>query len=178
MTPIEQHSVIYNNAVAAAKAKGQRMIDLGGAFSCPADFEAVDLQNAPVIADLTKRYPFDDNSIGIVRAYDFLEHIADKMHSLSEIHRVLIPGGLLLSMTPSTVGPDGLAGVGADCDPTHVARWNKHAFWYVTRPEKMRYIGNTAVRFMEALLVDCYPTEWHRQEFVPYTIADLVKQGA
>jgi O-antigen biosynthesis protein len=161
---------------AIVQQQGSRMIDLGGQFSCPDGFESVDLQGADIIADLTQRYPFEDNSIGIVRAYDFMEHIADKMHTLSEIHRILAPGGYLLSMTPSTVGPDGLAGMGSDQDPTHVSRWNRNSFWYVTDLKLMRYVLNTQIKFAPMVLENCYPARWHIENRIPYVVADLKKE--
>ena len=125
-TWLEKNQMIQNNATnsrniyfprmaeAWAKKNKLKMIDLGGRFSCPFGYESVDCKDADIVCDLNGKYPFEDNSVGIVRAADFLEHIADKMHSLSEIHRILIPGGILLSSTPSTTGPNGEAGMGAD----------------------------------------------------------------
>ncbi len=175
MNAFKQHVVVFEKVVAAIKKQGLRMIDLGGQFGCPEGFESVDLQGADIIADLREDYPFEDNSVGVVRAYDFMEHIADKMHTLSEIHRILVPGGVLLSMTPSTVGPDGLAGMGADQDPTHISRWNKNSFWYVTAEGLMKYIGNKTVKFTPLLLDNSYPTQWHHENRIPYVLADLKK---
>ena len=157
-----------------AKSQGHRMIDLGGRFGGQPGYESVDLKDADVIADLNGRYPFDDSSVGVVRAFDFLEHVADKMHSLSEIHRILKPGGYLLSLTPSTTGPNGEAGQGADQDPTHVSRWNRNAFWYVTRQEQAKYIDNNTIRFQPAILENCFPDQWCQDNIIPYVRADLV----
>lgn len=172
MTAYQHHHRCYAYALSIAKAAGSLCIDLGGRFNCPEGFKSVDLKDVDFCADLNGRYPFEDNSVWIVRAFDFLEHIADKMHSLSEIHRILKPGGYLLSMTPSTIGPDGLAGMGAFQDPTHVSFWNKNSFWYVTEWEKMKYIDNTTVRFDPIVLDNCYPHEWHRENRIPYVIFD------
>lgn len=172
----EQHLVIFERVVTRTKKQGLRMIDLGGQFGRPEGFESVDLQGADIIADLRERYPFDDNSVGVVRAYDFMEHIVDKMHTLAEIHRILVPGGVLLSMTPSTVGPDGCAGMGAFQDPTHVSYWNRNSFWYITDPKLMRYIGNTKIKFNPLLLENCYPAHWNQENMVPYVLADLKKE--
>lgn len=162
-----------------AKREGHRMINLGGRFNNPAGYESVDLKDADIIADLSKPWPFEDSSVGVVRAFDFMEHLPDKMHVLSEIHRVLKPGGYLLSMTPSTTGPNGEAGMGADQDPTHVSRWNRNSFWYVTRREQAQYIDNTQIRFQPAILENCFPSQWHRENLIPYVRADLVclKEG-
>jgi O-antigen biosynthesis protein len=157
-----------------ARRNGHRMIDLGGRFSRPWGYESVDLKDADVVTDLTKLYPFETDSIGVVRAFDFMEHVADKMHTLREIHRVLMPGGFLLSMTPSTTGPNGESGMGAYQDPTHISYWCKNSFWYVTRQEQAKYIDNAEIRFQPAVLENCYPSDWHRENIIPYVKADLV----
>jgi len=47
---------------------------------------------------------------------------------------VLAHGGFFLIQVPSTEG------VGADCDPTHVSRWNWRSFRYYTEATMQRYI--------------------------------------
>jgi 2-polyprenyl-6-hydroxyphenyl methylase / 3-demethylubiquinone-9 3-methyltransferase len=42
-----------------------------------------------------ERLPFDDNSMEVVTCFDVLEHIPSKGQTLSEIYRVLKPGGWL-----------------------------------------------------------------------------------
>src|SRR5262249_9631918 len=56
------------------------------------EFRAVD----PNVADL----PYDASSFDVVLCYDVLEHLADPAASLTAVHRVMRPGGLLLSFTP------------------------------------------------------------------------------
>ena len=163
-------------AEAWARRRGLRMLDLGGRFGdAGPGYECVDINGTSGIkADLRERYPFEDNSVGIVRAHDFMEHVADKQHTMSEIHRILAPGGMLLSETPSTCGPNGESGQGAFQDPTHVSYWNKNSFWYYTNAQRARYIDNTRVRFMDALTENHFPTPWHRYHHIPYVRADLV----
>lgn len=45
--------------------------------------------------------PFADNRFELVWASEVIEHIADTARWLSEVHRVLTPGGTLLVTTPS-----------------------------------------------------------------------------
>jgi ubiquinone/menaquinone biosynthesis C-methylase UbiE len=45
--------------------------------------------------------PFEDNSFDLVWASEVIEHVADTARWLSEIRRVLAPGGRLLVTTPS-----------------------------------------------------------------------------
>jgi SAM-dependent methyltransferase len=48
-----------------------------------------------------ERLPFPDGSIGAVIADDILEHLVDTDAFAREVHRVLIPGGLLFLTTPN-----------------------------------------------------------------------------
>jgi 2-polyprenyl-3-methyl-5-hydroxy-6-metoxy-1,4-benzoquinol methylase len=47
--------------------------------------------------------PFLDNSFGVVLCSEVLEHVRNQEQSLSEIARVLQPGGLLLITTPNSL---------------------------------------------------------------------------
>lgn len=160
---------IYLIAEKWAERNNLLKIDLCGGFGKPEGFMSIDMCDADIIADLNKGIPLADNSVGVLRAHDAIEHLKDPIKTMSEIHRVLAPGGLLLSATPSTDGR------GAWQDPTHVSFWNENSFWYYTRPEQMKYIRNTNIRFRESRLYTTFPSEWHRQNNIPYVIAHLEK---
>lgn len=145
-------------------------IDLCGAFNKPAGYMSIDLEGADLVADLNKGIPLPDKSCGIVRAYDALEHLVDKQKTMKEIHRVLSPGGMLISMTPSTDGR------GAWQDPTHVSFWNENSFWYYTRPEQMKYIRNTNIAFYESVLRTYFPSDYHQANNISYVQAILEKK--
>lgn len=139
-------------------------IDLCGGFNKPEGYISIDKENGDIYADLDQGIPLPDNSVGLVRAVDALEHIKDKQHIMAEIHRVLIPGGMLLCQTPSTDGR------GAWQDPTHVSFWNENSFWYWTRKEFMQYIRNDKVKFRESYLNSVFLSDWHRNYNIPYVI--------
>jgi SAM-dependent methyltransferase len=124
---------------------GLQKLDLGGRFHANSGATSVDLKDAAVIADLRDRWPFDDSTVGVIMANDFLEHLPDKLHTIREIYRVLAPGGVLLSRTPSTDGR------GAFQDPTHVSYYNENSFHYYTRADAAKWI-DTPVRFQELRL--------------------------
>lgn len=145
---------------------GLPMLDLGGRFGCPEGWTSVDRKDADVICDLNKTWPFERNSIGAVRAFDFLEHLPDQIHTMRAIHDVLRPGGWILSRTPSTDGR------GAWQDPTHVSFWNQNSFWYWTRQQQARYIDNADVRFVAARHFTSKPTDWHAANDIPMVTFD------
>ena len=77
-----------------------------------------------VVADLTERWPWNDGTVGKVLAHDIIEHLPDKIHTMNELHRVLVVGGQVEIVVPTT---DGRA---AWQDPTHVSFWNRNSLCY------------------------------------------------
>lgn len=138
-----------------AKRQGLRAINLHvGHVRSMSEYESVNLWDV----NLDNPWPFEDNSVGVVRAYGAFEHLRDKQHTMREVHRILAPGGFLLSRTPSALGQAGWA------DPTHVSRWVKNSFLYYTDCDYARYIRNTDVRFLTQRLLEDYPNEWCREQ--------------
>lgn len=159
---------IYSLACRFADINNLLKIDLCGGFNKPQGFTSIDLKDADIVTDLENGIPLQDNSVGVIRAHDALEHIKDSRKLMSEIHRVLAPGGILLSQTPSTDGR------GAWQDPTHVSFWNMNSFWYWTRKEQAQYIRNDKL-FRECALYNSYPSEWHKNNNIVYVTAHLEK---
>jgi SAM-dependent methyltransferase len=160
------------------RREGLPKLDVGGKPSCPEGFISFDPQSG---IDLRQRWPLADDSVGCVRAYDFLEripHCADASckHTaplcvvgvMNEIYRILAPGGWLLSATPSTDGR------GAFQDPTHCSFWNPNSFWYYTRAQQKQQLSGVNVRFQSTRLWQEFPSDWHKQNDILYVYADLV----
>jgi len=145
-----------------------RRIDLCGGHNPAPGYETVDLANASITADLNGPWPFASGSIGVFRANDALEHLRDPLHTMQEIYRCLAPNGWLLSETPSTDGR------GAFQDPTHVSFWNENSFWYYTRRGMARFIGEP-VKFQAVRLTTLFPSQYHRENNIPYVRAFLCK---
>lgn len=74
--------------------------------------------------DLELEWPWEDSTVDYIVAYDIIEHLKDKIHTMNEAWRVLKPGGILEICVPTTEGP------GAFQDPTHVSFWNLRSFLY------------------------------------------------
>lgn len=109
-------------------------IDLGTTDKGPPDFDLyVDrVQNECVPqekflqADLDKDWPIKSDSVDLLRAFDFIEHLSDGIRTMNEAWRVLKAGGIFHVLVPTT------SGAGAWSDPTHVSFWNRGTFDYFT----------------------------------------------
>lgn len=97
--------------------------------------------NPDLVCDVIEGLPFDDNSVDSVRAHDFLEHIpiGKTIQVITEIWRVLKPGGLFVSLTP-----DAESGQGAFQDPTHVSFWVENSWLYFSEPSYRELYGTKA----------------------------------
>ncbi|OFX13201.1 MAG: hypothetical protein A2Z18_11070 [Armatimonadetes bacterium RBG_16_58_9] len=106
------------------------------------------------IVDLSAAWPWGDSTVETIRAYDVIEHLPDKIHTMNEAWRVLVLGGILDIEVPTTDGP------GAFQDPTHVSYWNRNSFLYYTHgdPHRERFgaaYGITArFRVLNAKIID------------------------
>jgi ubiquinone/menaquinone biosynthesis C-methylase UbiE len=76
------------------------------------------------VADLRVPWPWPDNAVDQIRAWDIIEHLPDKIFTMNEMWRVLRPGGRTEISVPTTDG------TGAWQDPTHVSYWNRRSFAY------------------------------------------------
>ncbi len=101
-------------------------LNLGCCDAPLAGFVNVDSVPGPdvEVADLREPWPWPDDSVEHVRAWDIVEHLPDKILTMNELWRVLRPGGTAEIAVPTTDGP------GAFQDPTHVSFWNRRSFLY------------------------------------------------
>jgi len=102
-------------------------VDIGCGSRKATGFVGVDLAPAPgvdIVADLSKAFPFGDSAVDELRAYDVIEHLTDRIHTMNEIWRVCKPGAKVDIRVPSSDGR------GAFQDPTHVSFWNINSFKY------------------------------------------------
>jgi SAM-dependent methyltransferase len=103
---------------------------LGAQTLVGTDFATFNRVNTPfvqfVAADLTHKLPFDSGSFTSISAFDVLEHVPrwerlpdgsivfPFVQLMSEIHRILKPGGVFYAVTPGYPAPEAFQ------DPTHV----------------------------------------------------------
>lgn len=161
------HKYAYQLAEREAELSQTLKIDLGGAFGKPDGYSSLDLKNGDIEADLNKKWPLEDNSVGVIRAHDIFEHLVDKQFVMSECFRVLKDGGWLMVQVPSTDGR------GAFQDPTHINYWNSNCFWYWTRAEQAKYIYNDKIKFQEFRLGEIFPNAYCKENNIPYAVAYL-----
>ncbi len=170
----KQVEVNYNKysrdlAISEATSRGLRKLDLGSQFDAWDRFETVDLINADICTDLNEAWPFEDNSVGVLRASHIFEHLKDPVHTMNEAYRVLAPGGWLFVDVPSTDGR------GAFQDPTHVSFWNENTFWYYTNKNYAKYLGGKYNgRFQISRSLTWFPTDFEKQHNIPIVQADLI----
>ena len=162
---------IEANALAWTMRRGLLALDLGAAHRKPPGYLGVDQfpgEGVDIVATLPERLDLPDGSVGLIRAVDFLEHVPEKVPLINELYRLLAPGGMLLTMTPSSDGR------GAYQDPTHVAYYNENSFWYYTNNEYRVFVPEIQARFQSSRLVTYYPTDWHSRSNIPYVAANLI----
>lgn len=80
---------------------------------------------ADEIADLSQKWPWPDSSVEEIVAYDIIEHIADRVHFMNELHRVMCAGAKATIETPNAS-----RGAGYFQDPTHKSPWCLNSFQY------------------------------------------------
>jgi SAM-dependent methyltransferase len=147
-------------------------VDLCSCDNKPEGFLGIDkreLNSDDLVFDLDKPdWPLANESVGIFKAKDALEHLKDPINTMKEMYRCLAPYGWVLIDVPSTDGR------GAFQDPTHVSFWNSNSFWYYTKAQQAHFIG-TPVRFQLNRINNYFPSEWHKFHNILYTKAHLVK---
>jgi len=113
------------------RAIGQVRLNLGSSDHHIDGWISVDLHrpdNAPLafqIADLASKWPWETSSIDEVLAQDVIEHIADRIHFMNELHRVLKPNSRATIVTPNAS-----RGAGYFQDPSHRSPWCLNSFQY------------------------------------------------
>ena len=153
-----------------ADLKGLLKLDLGGGSpgTDKRGYKVVDIAgDYDIYADLNKKWPFEDNSVGVVNASHLFEHLPNKHHTMKELHRVLDDKAWAFIEVPSTDGR------GAFQDPTHVSYWNQNCFFYYIREEQAKFIYNDTIKFQALALDTRFYNEWMRDNDIPCTRAWL-----
>ena len=133
---------VSGNGVLRVRKRGKpprpTKIDIGSGSSVRAGFTGVDIVALPgveIVRDVS-RYglPFSDSTIARVYTAHFLEHVADLVFVMNEIHRVCCHDAIVEVVVPTLIGPYAAA------DPTHARLFNARTFAYF-EPGKEAYAG-------------------------------------
>jgi predicted SAM-dependent methyltransferase len=101
-------------------------LNLGAADRVLAGYVSVDIvPPADILADLSQPWPWPGSSVDEVVAFDIIEHLPDRIHTMNELHRVLKPGA-----RAKIEVPDAMRGAGFIQDPTHKSMWCLNSFQY------------------------------------------------
>jgi SAM-dependent methyltransferase len=94
-----------------------------------------------VVADLDRgALPFKSGSFALVGAFDVIEHVADLVVLMEEVHRVLRPGGVLRLTTPH------FSSANAFTDPTHRRALGMRSFLYFVDGHPLAYYSTARFR--------------------------------
>ncbi len=106
-----------------------------------------------VVLNATASLPFATSSLERVYSFDLLEHVDDLVAVMTEIHRVLRPGGHLFVTTPH------FSCANSYTDPTHKHHFGWRSFDYFVNGHELSYytearyrIGHRTLRFHGGLV--------------------------
>lgn len=121
------------------KNKELLKLNLGSGPNRMEGFVSVDciaFPNVDIITDLTKKWPWKNNTVAEAHASHVIEHFdaMERVHFVNELYRVLIPGGKATIITPHW------ANSRAYGDPTHKFPAVSE-FWYYYLSKEWR-LGN------------------------------------
>ena len=134
-----------------SKRSNLLMLDLSNNIDKDSNYKSININQLNKI---------ESNTVGFIKAFDSLGYAESKIQILNEIHRVLVPGGMFLSITPTSD------------NPSYLTKWDKDSFGFVTK-RKFPLFGTTA-RFHINLLENFYPSNFHAQNNIPFVRAALV----
>lgn len=109
---------------------GKRVLDIGcGRKKLPNSIglDRVVLPGVDVVSDLSRRLPFGDGAFDVVYSDQVLEHVSDMVALMNEIHRVLIPTGIMVAHVPY------FRSSWAAVDPTHVRHFTLGSLDYFVK---------------------------------------------
>lgn len=95
--------------------------------------DIVDLEGVDVIANINEGLSFiPDNSIDEIHSSHFLEHVQDLEKTMSEIYRILKPGGKKIGTVPHFSNPYFYS------DYTHKSFFGLYTFYYMSKRSSLK----------------------------------------
>lgn len=144
---------------------GLAVADLGGNFP---------INDLKAIEEAGGKWPLRDGSVGLIVSKGAVEQLAKPIHLMNEAYRVLAHGGLFIIEVPES--PSSIS-----FHPANRSQWSPSSFWYYTRKQNQDFIKPLGVdcRFQEVQLSRFYPSDWHKENNLPFVRAHLaaIKDG-
>lgn len=143
---------VLNNKQIDSLSPDVRVLELGcGQIKRVPHSVAVDFNPrsvADVIHDLNETpYPFEDNSFDVIIAEHVLEHLADLMKVIEELHRITRPGGILYVEVPH------FSSCNFFTDPTHRHAFSSTSFDYFVPGEALHGFRYSTIEFRKRSVV-------------------------
>jgi SAM-dependent methyltransferase len=105
----------------------------------------------------TGRFPWDDASVDVVVANQVFEHLKNVWLPMSEIGRVLAPGGMLVFSVPNLGSLHNRLMLGAGLQPSSIRTFGPHVRGFTYRQAKHFVEFDGYFRVMRAVGVGFYP---------------------
>lgn len=134
-----------------------RVLNLGaGKDRSPVGATTIDIvadTTPDIVHDLNKRpWPLESSAFDLVYCKDVIEHLADVIATLEEVHRVATPGAMVVITTPH------FSCVNSFTDPTHRHHLGSRSFDYVTGENQWNFY--TSVRFRKQRVSIVFHQSW------------------
>lgn len=107
--------------------QGKKVLDIGcgrDKFPGAVGLDQMPLPGVDVVCDLNGELPFDDGEFEVVYSNQVLEHVPNLIGLIEEIHRILLPEGILVAHVPY------FRSSWAAVDPTHVRNFTVNSLDY------------------------------------------------
>lgn len=112
--------LLQHRAFDMSRLAGRRVLDIGcGRRKLPGavGLDRSALPGVDVVSNLNDRLPFADEEFDAVYSDQVLEHVPNLVGLIHEIHRILVPGGIMVAHVPY------FRSNWAAIDPTHVRQF-------------------------------------------------------
>ena len=110
--------------------QGKKVLDIGcgrDKFPGAVGLDQMPLPGVDVVCDLNGELPFDDDEFEVVYSNQVLEHVPNLIGLIEEIHRILVPRGIMVAHVPY------FRSSWAAIDPTHVRQFTLNSLDYFTK---------------------------------------------
>lgn len=122
---------------------------------------------------ITEPLAFEDDSFDLITCFETIEHVMQQAEALSELRRVLAPGGILVVSTPDRLHP---SAQGSD-NPYHEKELDEDEFRALIAPHFSHIRACYQRNLTGSVIVDeeggfgDAPDLWDRDGFVEYAVA-------